>query len=87
VDALGLPVRMIITDGNVADCTQAEALIEGLPSACLIADKAYDTNALLDLLEGRKTQAVIPPKRNRKDQRAFDDYLSTSCATSSKTPS
>ena len=40
VDALGLPVKMIVTDGNVADCSQAEALIEGLPSACLMADKA-----------------------------------------------
>jgi transposase len=66
---------MIITDGNVGDCTQAEALIEGLPSDCLIADKAYDTNALLELLTSRKMEAVIPPKRNRKDQRAFDEYL------------
>src|SRR6266568_3411765 len=72
VDALGLPVKMIITDGNVADCSQAEALIDGLPSTCLMADKAYDTNALLGLLERRKTAAVIPPKRNRKLQRDFD---------------
>ena len=70
-----MPVKMIITDGNVADCTQAEALIEGLPSACLMADKAYDTNALLDLLAYRKTEAVIPPKRNRKVQRAYDEHL------------
>ena len=75
VDGLGMPVKMIITDGNVADCTQAEALIEGLPSACLMADKAYDTNALLDLLAYRKTEAVIPPKRNRKVQRAYDEHL------------
>ena len=66
---------MIITDGNVADCSEAEALIDGLPSACLMADKAYDTNAVLDLLAGRRTEAVIPPKRNRKVQRAFDEYL------------
>ena len=74
-DALGLPVKIIITDANVADCSQAEALIDGLPSACLMADKAYDTNALLELLAHRKTEAVIPPKRNRKVQRAFDKYL------------
>ena len=68
-------MKIIITDGNVADCSQAEALIEGLPSACLMADKAYDTNALLDVLERRKTEAVIPPKRNRKVRREFDRYL------------
>ena len=66
---------MIITDGNTADCSQAEALIEGLPSACLMADKAYDTNALLDVLAARETEAVIPPKRNRKVQRTHDEYL------------
>jgi transposase len=75
VDALGLPVKMIVTDGNAADCSQAEALIDGLHGDCLMADKAYDTNALLDLLESRKTAAVIPPKRNRKDQRAYDKDL------------
>ena len=50
-------------------------MIDGLPSACLMADKAHDTNALLDLLADRKTEAVIPPKRNRKVQRAYDEYL------------
>lgn len=66
---------MIVTDGNTADCSQAEALIDGLPSACLMADKAYDTNALLELLAARGTQAVIPPKCNRKVQRRYDQYL------------
>ena len=65
VDAHGLPVKMIITHGNVADCSQAEALIDGLHGDCLMADKAYDTNALLDLLKDRKIESVIPPKRNR----------------------
>ena len=72
---MGLPVKMIVTAGNAVDCSQAEALIDGLPSACLMADKAYGTNALLDLLERRKTTAVIPPKRNRKIQRAHGEHL------------
>jgi transposase len=66
---------MIVTDGNTADCSQAEALIDGLPSAYLMADKAYDTNALLELLAARRTQAVIPPKCNRKVKRRYDEYL------------
>jgi len=68
-------VKMIVTDGNTADCSQAQALIDGPPSACLMADKAYDTNALLELLAARGTQAVIPPKCNRKVQRRYDEYL------------
>ncbi len=37
--------------------------------------KAGDTNALLEILKDRKIQPVIPPKRNRKDQRAYDKHL------------
>ena len=36
------------------------------------AHRSHDTNALPDLLESRKIEAVIPPKRNRKVQRAHD---------------
>ena len=39
---------MIVTGGTTADCTQAQALIEGLSADYLMADKAYDTNALLE---------------------------------------
>lgn len=66
---------MIITDGNTADCTQAEALIDGFLATCLMADKAYDTNALLEWCANNDCQPVIPPKRHRKDQRDFDKYL------------
>jgi len=66
---------MIVTDGNTADCTQAEALIDGFLADYLMADKAYDTNALLALLTDRGIDPVIPPKRNRKVQRDFDTDL------------
>ncbi len=75
VDAHGLPVKMIITGGTTADCTQAQALIEGLSADCLMADKAYDTNALLDWCEDNSIVPVIPPKANRKVQRDYDKYL------------
>jgi transposase len=75
VDAHGLPVKMIITDGNTADCTQAEALIDGLDANCLMADKAYDTNTLLDWCQKYSCQAVIPPKANRKTRRFYDKDL------------
>jgi len=75
VDAHGLPVKMIITGGTTADCSQAEALIEGLSADCLMADKAYDTNALLEWCADNQTTPVIPPKANRKDQRDYDKHL------------
>ena len=39
VDAHGMPVRAIITEGTAADCTQAGALIKELTAEYLLADK------------------------------------------------
>ena len=41
----------------------------------MIADKGYDSDAFLAYLEAREAEAVIPPKRNRKEQRAIDGNL------------
>jgi len=41
------------------------------PSAVL-ADKAYDTNALREWLDNRGIKAVIPPKSNRKEEMDCD---------------
>jgi transposase len=70
-----MPVRILITDGTTADCTQAGKLIEGIAADYLLADKAYDTDAILDQCKTRHIEAVIPPKRNRKIKRAFDSDL------------
>ena len=43
VDALGNPLRFILTPGQRHDITQAENLMEGLPGEHLLADKAYDS--------------------------------------------
>ena len=42
-----MPVRLAVTEGTVADCTQALPLIEGIEAQCLLADKAYDTNEII----------------------------------------
>ena len=42
VDALGNPVRFILTGGQVHDILQAEDLISGISFEHLLADKGYD---------------------------------------------
>ena len=42
VDALGNPLRIILTEGQVHDIRQAEALIEGFACEKVLADKGYD---------------------------------------------
>ena len=72
-DALGLPVRFSLTGGQAADVTQAIPLMKDIGSTgALLADKAYDANALLDWLGPRGIAAVIPPKTTRKEQRNCD---------------
>jgi IS5 family transposase len=39
VEAVGLPVSVVPTEGTRADCTQASPLIEGIDADHLIADK------------------------------------------------
>ena len=66
---------MVITSGPVADCTQAEGLIEGIDAAYLLADKGYDSDAIIEAAEHQGIQSVIPPKKNRKQPRAYDKEL------------
>ncbi len=47
----------------------------GLSADFLLADRGYDTNAILAQAALQKMTPVIPPKRNRRVQRAYDDYL------------
>ena len=75
VDAHGLPVRVLITAGTTADCTQAERLVEGLNAEYLLADRGYDSDSIVEQAESRGTKAVIPPRKNRKIQRSFDKDL------------
>jgi transposase len=67
VDALGNLIRIILMPGQQHDSLGAEPILDGLDFDALLADKAFDTNALRLNLDRRGTIAVIPPKANRKD--------------------
>jgi transposase len=49
-------------------------LPEQAPEA-LLADKAYDSDAIRDDLRKRRIKPVIPPKSNRKSQLRYDKTL------------
>ena len=73
VDAFGMPLRVVVTQGTTADCTQAGRLIEGITAEHLIADKGYDSDAIVDQAKGQGMAAVIPPRKNRTTQRPYDE--------------
>ena len=65
-DALGRPLRFVVTAGQTGDITQAPALLEGQAGDALLADKAYDSKALRELIAGIGAEIVIPSNRSRK---------------------
>lgn len=75
VDALGNPLKFILTPGQRNEITQAEALTENVHNSVVVADKGYDSNAFVASLESKECEVVIPPKRNRKVQRYYDEHI------------
>jgi transposase len=76
VDAHGMPPRILVTQGSTADCTQAHALIAGLDVQYLLADRGgYDTDAIIAQARQADLEATIPPKKNRKVPRDYDNHI------------
>jgi transposase len=75
VDALGNPFSLMLTAGQIHDLSCAEPLLETANPNALLADKAYDADALIGKLAERDITVVIPPKANRKTKRACDFAL------------
>jgi transposase len=75
VDALGNPLALSLTAGQVHDITQAETLVAQVEPEAVLADKGYDADGFIASLERREIQAVIPPKANRKVTRDCDYAL------------
>ena len=65
VDGRGRPLKVMITPGQQGDITTAPALLEGIPARHVLADKAYDSNALRALIKAKRAKVVIPSNRSR----------------------
>ncbi len=72
---MGLPVEIQLTPGQQADVTKAQDLLDGYKPEAVIADKGYDSDAVVDTIEASGAQAVIPPRENRLEQRPYDKDL------------
>ena len=76
VEARGLPIRLGLTPGQAYDGEAAMELLNALPEAAMVlAYKAYDANAIREMIDGQGAWANIPPKSNRKDPICFSPHL------------
>jgi transposase len=66
----------MLTGGQVADCTAAPLLLEGLPPCRILhGDKGYDTNAIRHQIEQHGALPNIPPKVSRRWKTCFSPAL------------
>lgn len=75
VDQDGLPVKLLITPGQASDKTAAPILLKALPPGTVIADRGYDSRALVDLVRDRGGQAHIPTQSRVRIQRSVPENL------------
>ena len=74
-DALGLPVRIVLTGGERNDITQIEPLLDGLSARFVLADKGYDGQRAMDAIAAVGATPVVPRRKTTAAWRPFDKAL------------
>ena len=71
VDALGYPIHVQLSSGNIHDSVIAEDVLSNIDlkpnETTVLADKAYGTFDLREYITNRETDFCIPPKSNTVD--------------------
>ena len=75
VDSEGRPVQIELSPGNTHDSTMAPVLLAQVTADAIIADKAYDVDAIVETIEAAGATVVIPPKKNRRKKRRYSKSL------------
>ena len=76
VDGNGNPIALKLTEGQAHDGRSAQDMLEDLAAGqILLADRAYDADALRQSLRQRGVWANIKPMPNRKNVPAFSAWL------------
>ena len=76
VDRQGLPLRLALSGGQEHDSLKAIDLLRSLlRDGVLLADRAYDANAIRAFARSEGGWANIPSRRTRKDRICFSPFL------------
>jgi len=74
VGGLGYPLRLRLTPGQRHDLIKAHDLMVDLAFDHLIADRSYGAKDFVDELRARGIEVVIPPNKNAKQPRQYDEW-------------
>lgn len=75
VDALGNPLKVIITPGQRNDITQAKELLEGHAYENALGDKGYDSADLREHIKKQGGNPIVPSRSNSKKPADYDKHL------------
>jgi len=76
VDANGLPINLQLSAGQAYDGHSAHNMLDTLEAGnVLLADRAYDADALRAKIAEKGAWANIPPMPQRKKKPVFDKFL------------
>jgi transposase len=75
VDALGNPLKIIVTPGQRNDVTQANDLLDGVSDTYVIADKGYSFEKIRSQIIKQNCEPVIPPRSNAVNPWKYDKYI------------
>ena len=66
-------MRVMLTAGQASDMTAVPQLLAGLPvPATVVADRGYDSNAVLELIRRSGAEPAIPSTSQRTVRRSVD---------------
>ncbi len=74
-DALGNLVRFVLLPGQRFDTVGVPPLLDGIEFGALIADKAFDSIAIVADLDGRGSKVVISQHPRRTSPRKIDEEM------------
>jgi transposase len=74
VDAHGMPLKFILTGGEIHEASQIDFLID---QHCdyLIADRGYDSNKIREMCSEMGIEPVIPGRKCRKEMVSYDRHI------------
>jgi putative transposase len=72
VTGAGHVVRLVLSPGQAGDAPRAPALLDGLRPGHVVADAAYDSDAIRAQLRRAKAKVCIKPNPTRTRKKRYD---------------
>jgi putative transposase len=75
VSPLGHPLALALTGANAADSPHLPALIAGVTTRAVLADRGYDAESNRAAIRRAGAVPCIPPRKNRTEPIEYDRHL------------